>query len=329
MSNLILANTIELATRSAQNSTAEFRAGGTDVNARRRLGVSGGDVVDVRRVAGLDRIEPATDGATSIGALVTLDAVAHNEHLITHYAGLAMASGALATPQIRVMGTLGGVLLQRNRCWYFRHEAFSCYKKGGDSCPSREGDHRLGVIFDVGPCVSPHPSTIGMVLLAYGAEVVVQGAEGTRRMNMVELYGHGRDGHHDHLLPQGDLLTHIMLPPPLANERASYFRSISRARAEWALVEACVRLVVDESKNVITAAFVAVGGVAPVPLRLPQVEAELVGKAATAVTFASAAKLAADGANPLPQTGYKVPLLVGTVQETIERAYNRVWGGEG
>ena len=329
MSNLILANTIELATRSAQDTTAEFRAGGTDVNARRRLGVSGGDVIDVRRVAGLNRIEPMADGSTNIGAMVTLEAIAHNEHLITHYPGLAMASGALATPQIRLMGTLGGVLLQRTRCWYFRHEAFSCYKSGGDSCPAREGDHRLGVIFDQGPCVFPHPSTVGMVLMAYDAEVEVQGAGGTRQMRVADLYGDGRDGTRDHQLAPGELLTKIILPPPLADERASYFRSISRARAEWALVEVCVRLVVDETKNVITAVFVAVGGVAPVPLRLPQVEAALLGKAATPTTFASAAKLAADGASPLPQTKYKVPLLVGTVQETIERAYNRVWGGEG
>ncbi|MCA9981138.1 MAG: FAD binding domain-containing protein [Anaerolineales bacterium] len=328
MSNLILADSIEMAT-SAGAPTAEFRAGGTDLNARRRLHVSHGDVVDVRRLPGLDQIEPQAEGQTHMGALVTLDTAAHNEHLITHYPAVAMSCGALATPQIRIMGTLGGVLLQRTRCWYFRHEAFDCYKKGGDECPAREGDHRFGVVFDQGPCVFPHPSTVGMVLMAYEAVVTVQGAEGKRQMRMADLYGDGRDGTRDHLLAPGELLTEIVLPPPLADERASYFRSISRARAEWALVEACVRLVVDEETNVITAVFVAVGGVAPVPLRLPQVEAALLGKAATPTTFASAAKLAADGASPLSQTKYKVPLLVGTVQETIQRAYDRVWGGEG
>lgn len=327
MSNLILATEIETAITHGRE--AEFRAGGTDLNARRRAHVSMGDVVDVHRLPGLDDIEPQENGQTKLGALVTLDTAANDEHLITHYPAVAMSCGALATPQIRIMGTLGGVLLQRTRCWYFRHEAFDCYKKGGDSCPARDGDHRFGVVFDQSPCVFPHPSTVGMVLMAYEAKVEVQGADGTRSMSMATLYGDGRDGTRDHMLASGELLTHIVLPPPLAAERASYFRAISRARAEWALVEACVRLVVDEASNKITAAFVAVGGVAPVPRRLPQVEAALVDKAATAVTFANAAQLAADGAKPLPQTGYKVPLLVGTVQETIQRAYDRVWGGEG
>jgi xanthine dehydrogenase YagS FAD-binding subunit len=321
MNNLILAGSIA----EVNNSRGEIRAGGTDVSDRYRFGVSTGNIVDISRLPGMDNITVQADGSVKIGAMVKLDTVANDAYLIEHYPGLAMAAGALATPQIRWMATMGGVLLQRNRCWYFRHPTFNCFKKGGDDCPAREGDHRFGVIFDLGPCVFPHPSTVGMMLLAYEAQVEINEE---RMMSVPELYGDGRNPAHDHQLSPSDLLTTVLLPSPTADERASYFRSISRARAEWALVEAGVRLVVADD-NQITMARVVAGGVANVPLRLPQVEEALIGRPATEATFEQAAQLASEGAAPLPQTGYKVPLLYGTVLETIDRAYKRVWGGEG
>jgi len=157
-----------------------------------------------------------------------------------------------------------------------------------------------------------------MALLAYDAQVEVQGSA---LRSVADLYGDGSDPQRDHLLGEHELLTAIRLPAPAPGERAAYFRSISRAEAEWPLGEALVRLVLDDN-NLIQLARVSVGGVANIPLRLPQVEAALVGQAATAVICAQAAELAAVGANPLPQTGYKVKLLVGTVLETLERAIN-------
>ncbi len=321
MNNLIWATTIE----DVKQSQAEIRAGGTDVMERIRLGVSGGDVIDIGRLPRLDNIDVQTDGSVKIGTNVKVDTIANHPHLIEHFPGLAMAAGSLATPQIRWMATMGGVLLQRNRCWYYRNPAFNCFKKGGDQCPARNGDHRFGVVFDLGPCVFPHPSTVGMMTLTYEAQVVLNGE---RSLSMAELYGDGRHPNHDHTLLPNELLTHVLLPPPVADERAAYFRSISRAWAEWPLVEAGVRFLLDEAET-ITMARVAVGGVANIPLRLPQVEAALVGQPATTATFAQAANVATANSSPLPQTGYKVPLLYGTVLETLERAYRGVWGGEG
>ncbi|NJL06378.1 MAG: molybdopterin dehydrogenase [Chloroflexaceae bacterium] len=320
MTNLIIATTLA----EARNAEGEFLAGGTDLMDRRRHHVSTGGMVDICRIAGLGEIE-AHAGGYRIGSQVTLDAVAQHPAIIDHYPGLAIAAGALATPQIRSMASMGGVLLQTTRCWYFRHEAFTCYKKGGDSCPSREGDHRFGVVFDTSPCVFPHPSTIGMVLMNYAAQVEINGE---RTMTMQELYGGGTDGTREHTLAPSDVLTQIILPAAVNAERAGYFRSISRARAEWALVEVSARLVVDDNDQ-ITFARVAVGGVAPVPMLLPTVNDYLVGKPATDESFAVAAELATAGANPLPQTGYKVKLIYGTVFDTLQRAYNRIWSGEG
>lgn len=322
MSNLIMATNLE----EAQATSGEIRAGGTDIMDRRRHGVSSGDMVDISRLTGYEAIAPLDDGGLKLGAMVKLDAIANNQTVIDGYPGLAIASGALATPQIRYMTTLGGVILQTTRCWYFRNPGFSnCYKKGGDSCPARSGDHRFGVAFDLSPCVFPHPSTVGMVLMTYEAQIEINGTE-TRSIHNV--YGNGKNPAITHTLKTGEILTNVILPKPVADERAAYFRSISRARAEWALVEASVRLVVDAS-NTITMARVAIGGVAHVPLLLPAVNQALEGQPATEATFKAAAKLATEGVSPLPQTGYKVPLIYGTVLETLNRAYNRVWGGEG
>ena len=127
MSNLIMATSLE----EARNAPGEIRAGGTDIQERRRSGVSTGPIVDINRLSGLSAIDWHADGAASIGALVKIATVGADSAINQHYPGLAMPAHTLATPQIRYMGTMGGVLLQRTRCWYYRHHAFDCYKKGG------------------------------------------------------------------------------------------------------------------------------------------------------------------------------------------------------
>jgi len=307
--------TIATTPEQAIQAEGELRAGGTDVQERRRSGIASGPVVDIRRLPGYDAIAWNDDGAASIGALVTIDAVATDAQIRRHYAGLAQAAAGLATPQIRWMSTMGGALLQRTRCAYYRHPAFTCFKSGGEGCPARTGHNPNGVVFDLGPCVYPHPATLGMALLAYEAQVDVY-ERGTRPITA--LYGDGSDPTRDHLLDADELLTHIRLPPPVAGEQAAYFRSISRAEAEWPIVEALVRFVVED--GTITMARVGVGGVATIPLRLSSVEAALEQQPATPETLENAAAAAADGVNPLPQTRHKVTFLTNTVLETLERA---------
>jgi xanthine dehydrogenase YagS FAD-binding subunit len=294
-------------------ATGEFRAGGTDLQERLRHDGRPGPLVDLAPLDALTRIEPTDGGGVAVGALVTVATVA--TELAGSQPAVARAAAGLATPQIRAVATIGGNLLQRTRCWYYRHPALSCFKSGGDHCPAREGDHSLGVVFDLGPCVHPHPSSIGMALLASDAQVDVIGRG---RLPVAELWGDGSDPRHDHRLTDGELLTHVHLPPTWPGERAAYVRAISRFGAEWPLVEAVARVVVDA--DVITHAAVAVGGVATVPLRMPAVETALVGNPATQDVLTSAAAAATDGVSPLPRTGYKVNLLAGAVLEVLERA---------
>lgn len=294
------------------------RAGGTDLQHRRRLGLPASEtarpLVDLRDVTGLNGITVGVDGL-SIGALARISEIAAHPDVRAGWSGFAAAAGDLATPQIRAVATLGGNLLQRVRCWYFRSPEFTCLKKGGMSCYAREGDHLWHSCFDLGACVAPHPSTIGLALLAYDGWVEVQG-EGRR--SAADLYGNGTDARHDHQLADGELLIGAGLPPAIAGERSAYFRLASRAAAEWPLVEVVVRLQLDGAS--IRAAAVAMGGVAPIPLRLPEVEAALVGKTADEATFAAAAALAVHGANPLPGTRYKLDLIPGAVHEALSRA---------
>ena len=301
--------------REAVRAEGEYRAGGTDLQQRLRSGVSSGPPIDLTLLSGLDRLQWDEEGAARIGALAPIAMLAADSRLAQSYPGLAQAAVALATPQIRSAGTLGGNLLQRNRCWYYRHPDVDCLKKEGAYCPARTGNHLLHVCFDLGPCVAPHPSTLGMTLLAYEAEVEVAGA--TPR-SVAEIYGDGSDGRRDHQLGEHELLTGVQMPRPLDGERAAYFRATSRAQAEWPLAEALARIAVADGR--IAFVRVAVGSVAPVPLRLERVEELLAGEPATAEALEHAASIAAEGANPLPMTRYKVPLLRETVRETLDRA---------
>ena len=294
-------------------SAAEFRAAGTDLSERRRTGVSKGAVIDLVP-AGDTGIVWGADGAATIGAFTTIAAIAADGRLTQAYPGIAATALGLATPQIRHLATLGGNLAQRSRCWYFRNPHIACLKKGGSDCPARSGNHLYSVAFDLGPCVAPHPSSMAAALLAYDATFTTDRRNG---LSVGDLLGDGSNGRTDHLLQPGEAIRSIALPAPLAGERALYKRAISRTHAEWPLVELCVRAVIANGKfNFIR---IAAGGIAPVPLRLSDVEAVIDGAAATPTAIADAAKNATSGAKPLPMTGYKLDLLQGLVRDLLEQ----------
>ncbi|MFC4531830.1 FAD binding domain-containing protein [Sphaerisporangium dianthi] len=326
----------------------ELRAGGTDLMSR----PSRGPHVDLRGRPELSGVTWRADGAVRIGALTTIAALATDERIGAAHPSLALTAAGLATPQIRAMATVGGNLLQRNRCAYFRNAAFSCFQSGGDGCPARGGLTLRAAVVHSGPCVAPHPSSLAMALLGCEATVEVHGGEtaaethgeatkeahgeataeahgeataeahgeataetyGEATFPVAELYGDGADPTRDHLLAPGAVLLAVVLPAPRPGERAAYHRATARSHGEWPLVEVAVRLVVDGERVVF--ARVAAGGVARVPLRLPEVEnALLAGE-----PLERAAALAAARCTPTPQNAYKVALLTGTVLSALEQA---------
>lgn len=300
----------------AAAGSGTIRAGGTDLQERRHLGISQGDLIDLRDTAGLDRVE-VDDLGLHLGAAVSLAALAADTQVVDGFPGIAMAAGSLATPQIRNRASLAGSLLQEVRCWYYRSPRQVCAKKGGAVCLARMGDHLFHSCFDQGMCVAPHPSTMAMALLAYDAQVELQDGS---RVDIPALLGDGTDPRQTHALAPGQLIVAVHIPLPEPAERAAYNRAISRSRAEWPLVEVVARLWLDKKEEKIVDARVAMGGVANRPMALPAVEAALVGQEPTDELLSAAAALAAQGAAPLPMTAYKVKLIPGIVNDVLLRA---------
>jgi xanthine dehydrogenase YagS FAD-binding subunit len=298
-----------------EKCTGTFRAGGTDLTDLRRRGLHDGPVVDLSRMPELREIERTREGGLRIGALVTVAELATDERVIIGYPGLAQAAAGLATPQIRARATVGGNLLQDVRCWYFRTPEFVCAKKGGDACFARTGDHLYHSIFDLGPCIAPHPSTLACALLAFGAMVEVHDDDELRTVRAV--VGNGKNPTQSHTLKAGELLAAIELPPPVVGERSAYFRAITRSRSEWPLAEVVVRLEQDDA-GVVVRSQVTAGGVANVPIPLKPVMKALTGSGPDG--FEAAAATAAAGARPFEMNQYKTAVLAGAVLEALERA---------
>ena len=290
-----------------------IRAGGTDLQERLRSHNAEPDLVDLTRMSGFAGIETAADGGTRIGAGTTIATVARD--LSDGYPALALTAGGLATPQIRNIATIGGNLLQRTRCWYYRHPEIGCFKSGGDSCPARSGRHLYGVAFDSSKCVHPHPSSMAMALMTYDATVTLADQS---VMTVAELLGDGADPSRDNLLPDGAVVVAVNLPASMDGERAAYFRTISRFEAEWPLVEAVARVRFGTDETISDCA-VGLGGVATVPLRMAAAEQVLSGKQLDRETIRATAEACTAGVNPLAETGYKVDLIRATVTEVLEQ----------
>jgi xanthine dehydrogenase YagS FAD-binding subunit len=304
----------EAAIGTSRDPAPEFLAGGTDLSERRRSGLSRGALIGLSPSPDMDGISWGPNGDATIGALTTIEAIATDVRIAAAYPGLAAAAKALATPQIRRQATLGGNLAQRSRCWYYRDPQVSCFKKGGSNCPARTGNHLYGVVFDLGPCVAPHPSTLAAALLSYGAKIATDRRVG---LTIEQFLGDGSNGAEDNLLEGGELIKRVELPSPMQGERALYRRAISRAYAEWPLVEVVVRaVIVDRAFQFVS---LTAGGVAPVPLELTAAAAAVGGKAVSPANIRLASEHSIREASPLKMSFYKLDLLKGLVQDLLER----------
>ncbi len=145
-------------------------------------------VVNLKTIKGLDRIQTNKDGSVRIGALVTLNALEEHPQIIERFPGLAQAAHSIATPQIRNLGTVGGNLCQRPRCWYFRLENYKCLKKGGTECFAAGGENKYNAIFGGGPSYFVHPSDLAPMLVALNATVTIAGPQGSREIPLESFF---------------------------------------------------------------------------------------------------------------------------------------------
>jgi xanthine dehydrogenase YagS FAD-binding subunit len=289
---------------------ATYLAGGTNLIDLMKGGVEQPSaLVDLRRL-GLTSITATDSGGVFIEAGVTNSALANHRLIRTQYPVVSHAILSGATTQLRNMATTGGNLLQRTRCPYFMQTAFSeCNKRNpGSGCAARHGFNREHAIFGASEhCVAIHPSDMAVALAILDAVVHVQNSTGRRSIPIGEFFAlPGQTPHVDNTLRPHDLILGIELPPSEYFDHSWYLKVRDRHSYAFALVSVAAGLRIDGGE--ITAAALALGGVAASPWRLPDVEASLVGKRPSAETFHAAARLAMSGAQPLAQNAFKVDL---------------------
>jgi xanthine dehydrogenase YagS FAD-binding subunit len=273
-------------------------------------------IVNLKGVPHLDTIEDKRQ-ALSVGALVTLTQLAENKTVRERFPGLVEAALSVGSPQIRNLGTVGGNLCQRPRCWYFRLEGVPCLKRGGSECFAATGENKYNAILGGGPSWIVHPSDLAPMLVALGASVTIFGPKGERTIPLQEFFTLPSDGPilRENVLAAGEIVTRVSVPYSPVARRSTYLKFRERESFDFAMasVAAAVHL---GSDGRIAEARVVLGGVAPIPWRTPKAEAHLRGKAPNAATLAEAAELALAGAEPLEQNAYKVPL----TQTLVRRA---------
>jgi xanthine dehydrogenase YagS FAD-binding subunit len=308
--------TIKEATEAAGRPEGRILAGGTDLLGCLRDGVfQANRLVSLNNIKELKGIRSRPRGGWRIGAMTTLTEVAEHPQILESYPVLAQAAVSVATPQLRNQGTLGGNLCQRPRCWYFRGE-FHCRRKGGDTCFAEAGQSLYHGIFGASQCYIVHPSDTATALVALDAKVTIAGRRGTRQVPMSSFFVLPKDSLvKENVLEPGEMITEILLDPPLAGARSTYRKVRERASFDFALAGAAVILVMAEGK--VKTARIVLSGVAPIPWRSTDAENAIVGKPLDAAAMAAAAEAAVKGAVPMADNGYKVPLVRGILQETL------------
>ena len=280
-------------------------------------------VVNLKGIRGLDRIEGDGKKGLRIGALVTLTQLEEHPVVRANFPGLAEAAHSVATPQIRNLGTIGGNLCQRPRCWYYRLEEVVCLKKGGSECYAAKGENKYNAILGGGPSYIVHPSDLAPMLLALGAGLSVVGAEGKREIPLDKFFTLPSEGNirRENVLKNDEIITHIQVPASNFAAHSTYLKFKERESLDFAL--AAVAAAVDLGPNkAIRQARLVLGGVAPIPWRAPKAETFLTGKALSSGVLAEAARLALEGAKPLEKNAYKIPL----TQTLVRRALAKVGG---
>ena len=301
---------------------AVVKAGGVDLLDLMKNGVVAPPrLVNICNIAGMRGIREMDKGEASqgmhIGALTTLAEISEHPLIQSRYTIVSDACGHAATPHIRNMATIGGNLLQQNRCWYFRSDDFQCLKKGKDTCFAFAGLNQYHAIFDNKTCPSVAPSSAAVALLALDASVELSSAKHGKRVVAIKDFYVQPDVNPmtRTVIAPDELLTAVILPRPVAGTRSAYQKYGEKQSYDWAIADAGVVLEMDGT--ICRRAAIVMGAASPVVRRAPQAEAMLTGKPITEQTARVAGKAAMEGAQPLSMNGDKVQLFPVAIYRTI------------
>ncbi|HLV80098.1 MAG TPA: xanthine dehydrogenase family protein subunit M [Chthonomonadaceae bacterium] len=304
----------------ANNRRVRLMAGGQDLLTEMKEYLVEPEVlVNLKHIPDLDRLAYAPQNGLHIGALVTVASVAESADTRRHYPALAMAAESVGSPQIRHIGTMGGNLCQRPRCWYFRNEHIVCLKKGGDRCYAATGQNKFNAILGGGPSFIVHPSDTATALVALNASVTLTGPKGARTLPLEKFFTlPSVNVRRENVLKPDEIVTAIQVPASSLAARSVYLKFREKSSMDWAMSAAAVALHKESGR--VTEARIVLGGVAPIPWRVPRAEALLKGKTPDATTLRAVAEAALEGALPLEQNGYKVPLTKALVRRALQQA---------
>ena len=290
-------------------------AGGSDLLGMIKEGLLAPDtLLNLKSLKTLDTVAALPSGLR-VGGLVTLETLGHHSLIRSGYAVLAEAAESVATPQIRNLATLAGNICQRPWCWYFRR-GFPCLKNEGDICYSFGGENQLHAIFEGGPCYHTSPSDTAPALLALEARFRIVGPAGERTIPASEFFALPiRDVSRENVLEPDEVLAEIELPAAPRGQRSAYTKVMDRQAWNHAVVS--VAMALKMKAGVCQRARIVLGGVAPIPWRLPEVEEMLIRQRPVGELAASAGRAAVRGAEPLSRNHYKVPLVEALVRRSL------------
>jgi len=305
------------------NGKAVLMAGGTDLFTEIKEGVVEPDlVIDLRPIPGLASIQKDKEGVR-IGALATVASIAADSMIKQEFPGLSEAAGSLATPQLRNIGTLGGNLCQRPRCWYYRDAQMVCRKKGGSQCFAVKGRNKYHAIFGGGICHIVYPSDLAPMLIALDAQITISSPRGDRSLPLAEFYAlPAKNVRRENVLAADEIVREVRIPPAKKGTRSAYIKLKERETWDFALVSAAVRA--TESGGELDDLAIVLGGVAPIPWRLGRTESSLKGKKLSEPLVKDALRADLQEARPLEENGYKIDL----VQAAVSRALGSLTRGK-
>jgi xanthine dehydrogenase YagS FAD-binding subunit len=287
---------------------AAVMAGGTDLlDEIKNQTLQPDIVVDLNSIPNLDAIQQE-NASLKIGALTRIVDLAENETIKENFPGLVEAALSLASPQLRNMGTVGGNLCQRPRCWYYRDPQVNCRKKGGSRCFAMSGKNKYHAIFGGGMCYIVFPSDLAPVLISLNARAVIATGVGEKTVPLADFYTLPRQNvRTENILGADEFLKEIILPMPAGEVKSTYLKLKERGTWDFAIVSVAV------SGEVSNGAFqgirIVCGGVAPIPWRLTKAERFIEGKLASEGMLRQAVQEELNEARPLSDNGYKLDLL--------------------
>lgn len=307
------ATSIDDAARQLGETGAVSLGGGTDLLVAIAEEITHPDVlIDLRSIPESGGVRRAEGGGLRIGASARIGELARHPLVGKEYPALAQACDLVGTPALRHMGTIGGNLCQRPRCWYFRR-GIPCLKNGGSSCPAVHGENQYLAILDGGPCYIVHPSDPAVALTALDASVEIASTAGSRVVPIGDFYKLPAERmDQETVLAPGEFVSAVLVPAEASGGTQRYHKLMQRESWDFALtsVAGCKR----ENGDV----RIVFGGVAPRPWRVgSSIEEDVSSGGLDEDTIATLAERALYDAKPLSKNGYKVDLAASLLRQVI------------